>query len=225
MREFPKSQPPSRYSRLYSKMWTDEKFQHLKDLTKLLWAYLLSTEHRTLEGIFRCPLCYIASDLGWTVKQVASRMEVLQQQGFVSLDEKANLILLRNALRYQWPEGTNVILGVKRRLEALPKSPLLQEFLTLTQIHCGQLNSAPSAQAFAQALERAFGPPSQPASELLISESESEIENKKTLSQSRSQSRLNGKEAGEDFCLPQSEEERKENEIRKRYPHLSEVGR
>ncbi len=148
-----------RYYRVACHFWSDEKVATWPDLQKLFALYLLTTKHRTLEGFFVLPPQYIAADLGWPLRRVKDMLLKLEEEGFIRIDEKTNLLLVRNALRYQQPDSPNVQKAVMGRLRNLPDSrELMNEFLVLARKHCLQSGLSACAQGFPDLLEREFRP-------------------------------------------------------------------
>ena len=148
-----------RYFRVACHFWSDEKVATWPDSQKLLALYLLTTKHRTLEGFFLLPPQYIAADIGWPLRRVKDMLVKLEGEGFVRFDEKTNLLLIRNALRYQQPDSKNVQKAVIARVRNLPDSQeLLNEFLALARAHCLRSGLSPFAHGFPALLEREFRP-------------------------------------------------------------------
>lgn len=215
-----------RYSRISTRFWIDERSACWSDNIKLSSLYFMTCAHRTLEGIFLLPLPYASADLRWTPKKVSKAIAFLTEESFLRFDSKTNTMLIRNALRYQAPENENQAKSCLRRIANLPKTDLLLEFLLLAKQHCYRKGASPYAQTFYQLLEQQL---TQQLGELLRSLNLQSSPLPQPLTKpntSHLQPRLNGVEgAGEDFCLSQhSEEERKETEIRKKWPNLAEVG-
>lgn len=146
-----------RYSRVSAKFWTDEKAAAWPDRVKLASLYLMTSPHRTLEGIFKLPPQYACADLRWTAKSWKSALTILQECGFLKWDSQTNVILLVNCLRYQAPENPNQVEAVLRRLRELPETPLLSEFCQLAQVHCTNKQATQAAQLFAQQLVKQLG--------------------------------------------------------------------
>lgn len=212
----------SRYSRVSTRFWTDEKSSEWNDRAKLASLYAMTCPHRSLEGIFKLPPQYACADLHWTLKTWKSACTVLQESGFLKWDSRTNVILILNALRYQAPENPNQASAALRRIKDLPDTPLLQEFCALAMDHCYRKGATPAAQAFAQQLQQQLherlGQPLSPLN--LKSQSEPQPE-----TQPQPQPpRLNG-EGNRDSFLQKvvTEEELKEAETRKRFPHLAKT--
>ena len=177
-----------------------------------------------MEGVYLLPMPYMAADLQWTAKKVSRAIAFLTEEAFLRFDSKTNTILIINALKIQAPENENQAKSCLRRIANLPKTDLLAEFLLLAKQHCYRKGASAYAQTFYQLLEQQL---TQQLGELLhplnlLSSSVPQPLTKPNTS--NLQPRLNGDGAGEDFCLPQSEVERKEREIIRRYPHLAGKG-
>lgn len=122
-----------KYHPIATKFWTDEKVERWDDDTRLLALYLLTTPHRSAEGLFRLPKPYIASDLKWSVERLAKPFSQLLADGFLNYDEAVSVMLLNHALKYQAPANPNQETAAIRYLDELPETPLLQEFYLLAQ--------------------------------------------------------------------------------------------
>lgn len=146
-----------RYSRVSARFWTDETSSKWNDRAKLAALYVLTCEHRHLEGIYKLPPQYACADLHWTMKTWKSACTVLQESGFLKWDSRTNVILIVNALRYQAPENPNQTSAALRRINDLPDTPLLQEFRDLAMDYCYRKGATPAAQAFAQLLREQLG--------------------------------------------------------------------
>jgi hypothetical protein len=143
------------YYRVYTRFWSDPDMEHCSDDAKLLALYLLTGPHRRLEGLFRLPKAYICGDLGWTAERLAKPFQELLAErsgkpGFIAYDEQAQVVLLRNALKYQAPENTNQVTACLRQLEDLPDTPLTSEFRRLAEQYSERL---------AKRLPEGFGQP------------------------------------------------------------------
>ncbi len=147
----------SRYSRISTRFWTDEKSSEWTDRVKLAALYVMTCPHRSLEGIFKLPPQYACADLHWATKTWKSACTVLQESGFLKWDSRTSVVLIVNALRYQAPENPNQTQAALRRIKDLPDTPLLQEFCALALDHCYRKGATPAAQAFAQLLREQLG--------------------------------------------------------------------
>jgi len=143
-----------KYFRVSGRFWFDERAAKWPDDLKLFALYILTNQHRTMEGIFVLPVPYMAADLRWPTKKIDQMMTVLRDEEFISYDLDTSTILIRNALKYQSPENPNQSEACLRRIKELPKSSIVREFQTVARKHCYRKGASASAQAFAQLLDK-----------------------------------------------------------------------
>jgi hypothetical protein len=141
-----------RFYRVGPSVW-DEQWD---DDTRLTALYLLTNGHRNTEGIFRMPLAYAYTDLGWEADRFLRAFDKLIAAGFVKYDASAHVVWIVKALAWQTPTNPNQIKGAIKALKALPKTPLIRDFGSAADRHC-----VPLANALREALPSAFEP--QPA--------------------------------------------------------------
>ncbi|NPV72119.1 MAG: DnaD domain protein [Firmicutes bacterium] len=123
----------SRYTRIKSRFWTDEKSGAWDNDTKLLALYLLSCPHGNILGCFVLPKLYICADLRWTPEQLQRPFAKLLDDDFIEYDEKASLVLVRKWLRHNPIENGNQATAAIKVLQELPKSPLLKELANIVR--------------------------------------------------------------------------------------------
>jgi len=132
------------YWRVSPRVW----YEDWSDDARILALYLLTCEHRELEGLYRLPRGYVCEDLGWSSQRLAKPFTELLQCGFIEYDEDTCVILLRKALKYQRPENPNQVKHALAKIEGLPDTPLI----------AGLLDAAERfAEPFAQQLRQRFG--------------------------------------------------------------------
>lgn len=122
-----------RYFRVSPKFWSDPKVEGWTDEAKLLALYLLTCPQRTTEGLFTFRIEYARVDLGWDPEGFTRPFKELLEAGFIQYDERARVMLIPNALRYQAPQNENQAKNAVKRLKNLPASPLTSIFRTLCQ--------------------------------------------------------------------------------------------
>lgn len=137
----------ARYYPVSPLFWSDEKVQRWPDQTVLLALYLLTCDHRNLEGLYRLPYAYIQADLEWPEAEVRDRMQELIDDGFIEYDEGARVVFLPKALRYHQPRAKKQVQGAINELQAVPDTHLWEGFLD-------------SARQFAPELAKALETPS-----------------------------------------------------------------
>ena len=127
-----------------ARTWTDDM--------RLLACYLLTSPHRTLEGLFILPKGYICADLRWSAERLAEPFAGLTADGFIAYDEAAEVCLIVKALKYQRPENPNMDKAAIRRLVTVPASSLDTVFLSSAQQYAPRL-----AERLAERLPERFG--------------------------------------------------------------------
>lgn len=110
-------------------IWTDDKIRRLDEPTQLLVFYLLTCEHRNLEGLYRLPYAYVSADLEWSLEEVRERMDTLVECGFVKYDETARVVFLPKALKYHQPTSDNHVKGALSDLQTVPDTHLFEDFV------------------------------------------------------------------------------------------------
>jgi hypothetical protein len=133
-----------RYYPVDMRFWSDPRVRGWSDDAKLLALYLLTCPHRTTEGLFRLPKLYVQADLGWSAERLAEPFrellaEPFPQPGFMDHDEAAQVVLIRNAMKYQPPQNDNQVKAALSRLEELPPTPLTSTFKALAERFCQRL--------------------------------------------------------------------------------------
>jgi hypothetical protein len=138
------------YWRMSPRFWTDPIIRRGSDERRLLAAYLLTCQHRNVMGLYWLPKAYICADLGWDVERLAKPFGELLSAHFIAYDEDAEVVLIRNALKYQAPENDNQVTAALRHIEDLPSTFLASDFRRLAERFCERL---------AKALPEGFGEP------------------------------------------------------------------
>src|SRR3954471_24742808 len=108
------------YYRVSPKFWVRARERGWTDAQTNLALYLLTGEHRKLEGLYRLPRPYIASDLGWPARKVDEALAVVCASGFSAYDDEAAVVFIPKALKHQAPSTPNHIKGAIAQLERLP---------------------------------------------------------------------------------------------------------
>jgi hypothetical protein len=130
--------PQPTYYRVSPKFWVDS--EAWSDDAKLLALYILTCDHRTVEGLFRLPMNYIAADLGWGKERLPEPFAELLAERFIEHDPANHLVLIVNALKYQSPQNPNMVKHAIRKLEQVPvDSPLTSTFKRLAERFCERL--------------------------------------------------------------------------------------
>lgn len=129
----------ARYYPVSPLFWTDPKARRWSDATKLLAAYVLTCEHRNLEGLYRLPLSYVGADLGWPAAKVTKALEQLIADEFLMYDPEAEVVFVCNSLKYQAPKTERQIKGAVNALSEVPPNALEEPFRNAVQTYAPEL--------------------------------------------------------------------------------------
>lgn len=134
------------YYRVSPKFWLFTRRRGWTDAQTSLGLYLLTCEHRNLEGLYRLPKPYVAADLVWSAKKVEENFAVVLESGFAVYDEDAEMVLIPKALKHQAPSTEKQIIGAVAQLERIPRTCLWDAFRMACQLHCPRLADAIEAK-------------------------------------------------------------------------------
>ncbi len=126
-----------RYHLVFTRVWSNPDFRARTPDARDAWIYLLTSPHRTTEGLFRLPIPLAAYDLQWTTERTALAFSELEQAGFIALDHDAALVWLVNAVAWNNPRGPKQVQGAVNALAEVPPSALRSLYLA----RCRQANA------------------------------------------------------------------------------------
>lgn len=141
-----------RYIRIASKVWQDDKFRTISDEAKLLYLYILTSQHSNMIGYYLLPKPYVAYDLKWLPEQLDKRFTELLQIGLVKYCDKGDVVLIPNFLKYNTIQNPNQAKGAVNRLKEVPQNTLVDEFLA-----CIKEYAEPFVEEFKEALPQGYG--------------------------------------------------------------------
>lgn len=119
-----------RYQKIESRIWTDEKFKTLTAMQQRLWFYLLTCQHGNLIGIYVLGEGYACHDLKLMPKDFRKDLDNILSKDLAKYDAKAEIIWVKNFLKYNPLTNPNQVKAAKKILVNLPKSSLILDFLT-----------------------------------------------------------------------------------------------
>lgn len=129
----------SRYGKIESGFWRNQKVRALTERARLLLAYLYSCPHGNAAGCFVLPDGYIAADLVWTTETVSQTLSELFKRGFAERDSGTDLLRVIGWFDHNAIENENVAKRVVKDVNALPKCEarqrLIDELKGLTTVH------------------------------------------------------------------------------------------
>jgi hypothetical protein len=127
--------------RISPKFWLKARQRGWSDAHTTFALYLLTCEHRTLEGLYRLPRAYMASDLGWPARKVDEALAAVAGAGFAVYDDEAEVVLIPKALKHQAPSTENHVKGAMSQLERLPRTCLWHAFRMACSEYCPKLGN------------------------------------------------------------------------------------
>jgi uncharacterized phage protein (TIGR02220 family) len=119
----------TRYIRIATRFWSDEKIEELSEQARYLYLYILTNQHTNMAGFYRLPAKYIQADLSWNIKQLNKPFQELLSKGLVKQDLTRSIILIPNFLRYNKIQNPNQVKSVQKITEELPDNDLFEEFV------------------------------------------------------------------------------------------------
>jgi len=142
----------SRYIRIASRFWTDEKVIKLSEQEKFLYLYILTSPHSNMLGFYVLPKLYAMHDLGWNDEQFTKPFTKLLEKGLIKYDETTSVILIPNFLRYNPIQNINQAKGAAKALQELPDNPLFPLFF-----QCLKRFAEPFMKPFQELLPERYG--------------------------------------------------------------------
>ena len=142
----------SRYIRVASKFWQDEKVKALSDDARLLYLYVLTSPHSNMAGYYVLPKPYVAYDLNWSPERLDKAFTKLLDNRLILYCEQSDVILIPNFLKYNPIQNKNQAIGANRRILELPQNGLIDEFITVTKRFAKGLD-----KEICQGLAKGFG--------------------------------------------------------------------
>lgn len=89
-----------RFTKISSSLWRSKRFIALSDDAKLVFIYLLTSEHITSAGCCRLPDGYALVDLNWTPDRYRSARQELVDSGMVVFDTATSDLFVTGWFRH-----------------------------------------------------------------------------------------------------------------------------
>lgn len=113
--------------------------RHWSDRQRTLALYVMTCQHRNLEGLYWLPAGYVQSDLGWPAKAVEDTMRFLEEDGMVAYDRQSEVLFLCKALRHQAPATDKQLIGAINELAQVPVTSLWDRFVVACESYAPKL--------------------------------------------------------------------------------------
>lgn len=118
------------YTKIYDRIWSMLKRKGVSSGGKTLYIYLFSCSHRTLLGIYKLPLSYIAEDLEFSMQTVNKLISELKSKQLIEYDTANSCVFVKKFLECNEIPNRNVEKkAAKLAASDLPSTPLLSDFL------------------------------------------------------------------------------------------------
>ena len=95
-------------------------------------AYLISSPHSHMLGLFYCPIEYIAADTGLTIQGASKGLTKGCKAGFCAFDEISKVVwvfeMARHQVRDKLSENDKRVAGIRKEYKNFPKCPFLGSF-------------------------------------------------------------------------------------------------
>jgi len=142
----------SRYIRIATKFWQDEKARKLSDDAKLLYLYVLTSPHSNMAGYYVLPKPYVVYDLQWLPERLDKALAELLRMGLIKYCEQNDVVFIPNFFKYNPIQNRNQAVGVAKRVSELPANTLQKDFLAAVKRF-----AQPFMELFAERLTEWFG--------------------------------------------------------------------
>ena len=128
----------SRYIRVATKFWQDEKVRALGDDSKLLYLYVLTSPHSNMAGYYVLPKPYVAYDLNRLPERLDKAFSKLLHHGLIKYCKQSDVVLIPNFLKYNPMQNQNQAKGAARRVAELPSNTLRDDFEVVLEKYAKQ---------------------------------------------------------------------------------------
>ena len=127
----------TRYAIVWVSIWNDSKFLKLSNYAKLLFFYLLTSQHQTMLGLLPLNQDALAAVCGLPKARFKAAFTELLTNGFISYDV-AGLVWVRHFQHHNPPANPNVAMKWGGLIGLFPECRLLQEAIESARIVCSQ---------------------------------------------------------------------------------------
>jgi hypothetical protein len=121
----------SRYRKILTRLWGDERFQGLsrpQPNGQTLWLYLLTGPHTTaIPGLFAAGESGLTEALDWPLRAFRKAWREIEQAGMARADWRARVVWIPKAIHYNEPENPSVVSAWATQLREVPECDLTRE--------------------------------------------------------------------------------------------------
>lgn len=123
------------YSKVVGTFWTGETGKALRRRgpeAVIVAAYLMTSPHSNMLGLYYQPLLYLAHETGLGLEGASKGLTHCVEVGYCDWDQDTEMVWVREMAKFQIGKelkaGDNRCLGVQREYDALPNCPFLGPF-------------------------------------------------------------------------------------------------
>ena len=117
------------YTKIEEQFWKDNKIIKLSFRARYLMMYLLTSPHRNILCYYFLPKPYACFDLGFSEEEFDLAMGELIEAERVFYDEKANVVFVKNYLKYNQLENQNQVKSAVGKIIDIPENDLVDDFI------------------------------------------------------------------------------------------------
>lgn len=112
-----------RYGSVQNRLWTLPHFCQLPTQAKLMFLYLLTSEHAHSSGVFRLPTAYASADTGLTLEEINVAHGALEKAGLAI--RRHDWIIVPSRLEDDPPANANALKAVMAQInDAVRDAPI-----------------------------------------------------------------------------------------------------
>ena len=117
------------YTKIEEQFWKDNKIIKISFRARYLMMYLLTSPHRNILCYYFLPKPYACFDLGFSEEEFDLAMGELIEAERVFYDEKANVVFVKNYLKYNQLENQNQVKSAVGKIIDIPENDLVDDFI------------------------------------------------------------------------------------------------
>jgi hypothetical protein len=117
------------YGAIHTRYWSWAQEVGLSESSKLLGAYLLTSQHSNSLGCYRIPKGYVSEDLGYSIDRVSKGFLELGKHSFLAYCEDTKYLLLIKYLKWNPIQNAKHGKGVSKIATNIPRNCKIIELL------------------------------------------------------------------------------------------------
>jgi len=127
----------NRYSKVQSSVWTEStRFRKLNMIQRYIYLYFLSCPHGNSAGIFHVIPAYAIYDLGCSLEDYYSTIEVLSKVNLISYDRDNDIVFLHKYLKFNPITNPKHAKGTSEIANKYVNSSVYADFYREIEVYC-----------------------------------------------------------------------------------------